>query len=59
MTNAIARLLTTTKIRALIAKLLLPLRTNPAFVWAWSRWRREHQASAAICHRKKQGNTQL
>lgn len=59
MTNAIARLLTTTEIRALIAKLLLPLRIHPAFVWAWSRWRREHQASAAISHRKKRRNTQL
>ena len=37
MTLALAKLPTTPEIRSLIAKLLLPLRTHPAFVWAWSR----------------------
>ena len=59
MTVALAKLLTTPETRTLIAKLLLPPRTHPAFVWAWSRWRREHQATAAISHRKTRGNTQL
>jgi hypothetical protein len=53
MTLALARLPTTPEIRSLIAKLLLPIRTHPAFVWAWSRWRREHQAQAALSHRKR------
>lgn len=53
MTTALTKLLTTPEIRSLIAKLLLPLRTHPAFVWAWSRWRCEHQTSAATSHQKK------
>jgi hypothetical protein len=53
VTLALAKLPTTPEIRSLIAKLLLPIRRHPAFVWAWSRWRREHQAQAAISHRKQ------
>jgi len=41
------------EIRSLIAKLLLPARAGPAFIWAWSQWRRAHQLTAAICHRKR------
>jgi hypothetical protein len=26
------------EIRSLIAKLLLPARAGPAFIWAWSHW---------------------
>lgn len=59
MTLALAKLLTTPEIRALIAKLILSVKTHPAFVWAWSRWRRDHQAIAAVCHRKKRTNAQL
>ena len=53
MTLALAGLPTTPEIRSLIAKLVLTIRTHPAFVWAWSRWRREHQAQAALSHRKR------
>jgi hypothetical protein len=41
------------EIRSLIAKLLLPARAGPAFVWAWSHWRRAHQLTAAIYHRRR------
>ncbi len=58
MTLALARLPTTPEIRSLIAKLLLTIRTHPAFVWAWSRWRRDHQAQAAISHRKQRSDKQ-
>jgi len=41
------------EIRSLIAKLLLPARAGPAFIWAWSQWRRAHQLTAAIYHRRR------
>jgi len=41
------------EIRSLIANLLLLARAGPAFIWAWSHWRRAHQFTAAICHRKR------
>ena len=53
LTLALAKLLTTPEIRTLIAKLLLSPINHPAFVWAGSRWRRNHQRAAAISHRKK------
>ena len=53
------RLLTTPEIRVLIAKLLLSPTTHPAFVRAWSRWRRDHQAVAAVSHRKGRSHAQL
>ena len=58
MTLALAGLPTTPEIRSLIAKLLLTIRTHPAFVWAWSRWRRHHQAQAATSHRKRRSDKQ-
>jgi len=45
------------EIRSLIAKLLLPARAGPAFIWAWSHWRRAHRFTAAIFSRR-QSNTQ-
>jgi hypothetical protein len=58
----IARLrstLTTPEIRHLIARLLpRPILTAP-FIWDWSRWRRQHQAAAAIAHRKTRQYMQL
>ena len=59
MTTALAKLLTMPQTRALIAKLMLPPHAHPTFVWAWSRWRRDHQATAAISHRRTRNNTQL
>jgi hypothetical protein len=51
--------LTTSELRRLIAHLVLSARHHPAFVWAWSRWRRQHQATAAHCHRQRQTRVQL
>ncbi len=59
MTAALAKLPTMPETRRLIARLLMAPRTHPAFVWAWSRWRREHQAAAAISHRKIRHDAQL
>jgi len=53
MTLALAGLLTTPEIQRLFAKLLLKRTASAAFVWLWSRWRRDHQARAAISHRKR------
>jgi hypothetical protein len=58
MTLALAGLPTTPEIRSLIAKLVLTIRTHPAFVWAWSRWRREHQAQAALSHWRRHSDKQ-
>ncbi len=59
MTAALAKLPTMPETRRLIARLLMAPRTHPAFVWASSRWRREHQAAAAISHRKIRHDAQL
>lgn len=58
MTLALAGLFTTPEVKRLLAKLLLQQKTSAAFVWLWSRWRRDHQAKAAISHRKRK-NMQL
>ncbi|MBV8398552.1 MAG: hypothetical protein JOZ17_07415 [Acetobacteraceae bacterium] len=47
------------EIRYLIARLLLSRITRPAFVLAWSAWRRRHQATAAAAHYRAQINAQL
>jgi len=52
-------LLSTAEIRTLIAKLMLTAAAHPAFIWAWSRWRRHHQAIAAMFNLKKRTNPQL
>jgi hypothetical protein len=47
------------EIRYLIARLLLSPIARPAFVLAWSAWRRRHQAAAAAAHYRVQINAQL
>jgi hypothetical protein len=47
------------EIRALLAQLLLRPLLNTAFVMAWSLFRRQHQAQAALAHYKKRKNPQL
>jgi hypothetical protein len=61
MTTAMLRLPSVPEIRYLIARLLLQPPTWAAFVLAWSRWRRLHQAAAANAHyrTRKQLNPQL
>jgi hypothetical protein len=51
--------LTTSELRRLIGQLVLSARSHPAFVWAWSRWRRRHQAAAARYHRQRRIRMQL
>ena len=52
VTAALAKLPTAPELRTLIAKPMLPpARTHPASVRAWSRWRSDHQATAAASHR--------
>jgi hypothetical protein len=59
MISRLRSTLTTPEIRHLIARLLLrPILTAP-FIWDWSRWRRQHQAAAAIAHRKTRQYMQL
>lgn len=51
--------LTTSELRRLIARLILrPILTTSA-IWDWSRWRREHQITAALAHRKARFKVQL
>ncbi len=52
-------LFTTSEIRTLIIRLLKGPMAHPAFVWAWSCWRRHHQAQAALCHRRARSKMQL
>jgi hypothetical protein len=59
MVNRLRSTLTTAEIRYLIARLLPRPILTVAFIWDWSRWRREHQATAAIAHRKIRLNAQL
>jgi hypothetical protein len=49
----------TPEIRHLLERLLFRAKTRPAFVWGWSRWRRNHQTTAARSHRKKRLHMQL
>jgi len=45
--------LTVPEVRRLLWQMLrLPL-PDDMFVWAWSRWRRHHQAMAKRCHYKR------
>jgi len=59
VTGVGAGLFTTAEIRYLIAKLTLAAANQPLFVWAWSIWRRKHQANAAAAHRRTRQNMQL
>jgi hypothetical protein len=51
--------LATPEIRHLLERLLFQAKTHPAYVWAWSRWRRSHQTTAACSHRKIRLEMQL
>jgi hypothetical protein len=41
------------EIQTLFARILLPPNLARPFVFAWSLWRRKHQANAAIAHYKR------
>lgn len=41
------------EIQTLLSRILLASRPAIAFVFAWSLWRRRHQAEAAIAHYKR------
>jgi hypothetical protein len=47
------------EIRYLLARLLLRPPISASFIIAWSLWRRQHQADAAIAHYKRRSNAQL
>lgn len=51
------------EIRHLLGSLLWGAAGGAAFMWAWSLWRRTHQATARACHykrrAKKRDNLQL
>jgi hypothetical protein len=47
------------EIRHLLARLLLRPPISPAFIIAWSLWRRRHQANAALAHYRCRYNMQL
>lgn len=59
MITRLRNTLTTAEIRHLIARLLPRPILTAAFIWDWSRWRREHQVAAAVAHRKMRLNMQL
>jgi len=59
MISRLRNTLTTPEIRHLIARLLPRPILTAAFIWDWSRWRRQHQAAAAFAHRKIRPNMQL
>jgi hypothetical protein len=59
MIARLRNILTTPEIRYLIARLLPRPILTAAFIWDWSRWRRQHQAAAAIAHRKIRHYAQL
>jgi len=50
-------LLSLPEIRTLIARLLLPPVARPAFILAWSGWRRGHQLAAAQAHYRARQNS--
>jgi hypothetical protein len=55
----IALIPTVAEIRALIMRLMMRKSAKQAFIFAWSLWRRKHQAQAMIAHYKKRGHLQL
>jgi len=59
VTAALGGILTTPEIRYLLSRLVLAIKNHPAFVWAWSRWRQNHQRLAAEAHRKSRTHMQL
>jgi len=55
----IALIPTVAEIRTLIMRLIMRRPHAPAFIFAWSLWRRKHQAQAMIAHYKKRKYLQL
>src|SRR4051812_29049667 len=53
LTSLGALLPTVPEIRYLLARLLLTSPTRPAFIMAWSLWRRRHQADAEQRHYRR------
>jgi hypothetical protein len=49
----------TPEILHLITRLMSQRALSAAFILDWSRWRRQHQLTAAIAHRTIRENTQL
>jgi hypothetical protein len=47
------------EIRYLLARLLIRPPTQRPFIFAWSLWRRRHQAAATISHYKRYSLPQL
>jgi len=45
--------LTVPEVRRLLWQMLRPPPPDDVFVWAWSCWRRHHQAVATRCHYKR------
>jgi len=41
------------EVRRLLWQMRRPPPPDTAFVWAWARWRRHHQAAAKRCHDKR------
>jgi hypothetical protein len=50
---------TVPEIRYLLARLLLSRPMRPAFIMAWSLWRRSHQADAEDRHYRRRDKTKL
>ena len=50
---------TVPEIRYLLARLVLRPPISPAFIIAWSLWRRRHLANAAVAHYRCRHNAQL
>ena len=55
----IALIPTVAEIRALIMRLMTRTSRTPDFIFAWSLWRRKHQAQAMVAHYTKRGYLQL
>lgn len=55
----IALIPTVAEIRTLIMRLMVRKPVTHAFIFAWSLWRRKHQAQAMIAHYKKRNQLQL
>tara|TARA_R110002049_G_scaffold113301_1_gene263512 strand:- start:9 stop:185 length:177 start_codon:yes stop_codon:yes gene_type:complete len=55
----IALVPTVAEIRTLIMRLIMQKLHSRKFIFAWSLWRRQHQAQAMISHYKTRGHLQL
>lgn len=59
MIPAFQRSYTTPEIPQLFARIISRHNLRISFIIQWSRWRRQHQFSAATAHRKTRRNVQL